>query len=63
VKGGSAVSTISRVAALRFHGRSRKDPTVIDIRRILCPIDYSEFSRRALDHAVAIARWYGSSLR
>jgi nucleotide-binding universal stress UspA family protein len=35
---------------------------VIDIRRILCPIDYSEFSRRALDHAVAIARWYGSTV-
>jgi nucleotide-binding universal stress UspA family protein len=35
---------------------------VIDIRRILCPIDYSEFSRRALDHAIAIARWYGSTI-
>lgn len=28
--------------------------------RILCPVDFSEHSRRALDHAVAIARWYGS---
>jgi len=35
---------------------------VIEIRRILCPIDYSEFSRRALDHAVGIARWYGSTI-
>jgi nucleotide-binding universal stress UspA family protein len=35
---------------------------MIDIRRILCPIDYSEFSRRALDHAIAIARWYGSTI-
>lgn len=35
---------------------------MIEIRRILCPIDYSEFSRRALDHAVAIARWYGSTI-
>jgi nucleotide-binding universal stress UspA family protein len=40
----------------------RKDHAVIDIRRILCPIDYSEFSRRALDHAIAIARWYGSTI-
>ncbi len=35
---------------------------MIEIRRILCPIDYSEFSRRALDHAVGIARWYGSTI-
>jgi nucleotide-binding universal stress UspA family protein len=35
---------------------------MIEIRRILCPIDFSDFSRRALDHAVAIAKWYESSL-
>jgi nucleotide-binding universal stress UspA family protein len=35
---------------------------VIEIRQILCPTDYSEFSRRALDHAMAIARWYGSTI-
>ena len=39
-----------------------KDDAVIDIRRILCPVDYSDFSRRALDFAVAIARWYGSTI-
>lgn len=33
---------------------------MIEIRRILCPVDFSDHSRRALDHAVAIARWYGS---
>jgi nucleotide-binding universal stress UspA family protein len=33
---------------------------MIEITDILCPIDFSEFSRRALDYAVAIARWYGS---
>ena len=27
------------------------------IRRILCPIDFSEFSRHALDHALAVAKW------
>lgn len=31
---------------------------MIEIQRILCPIDFSDFSRRAFDHAVAIARWY-----
>lgn len=35
---------------------------MIEIRRILCPIDFSEFSQRALDHAVAIAKCYGSTV-
>jgi len=29
---------------------------VADIKRILCPVDFSEFSRHAFDHAVAVAR-------
>ena len=33
---------------------------MISISRILCPVDFSEFSGRAVDHAVGIARWYGS---
>ncbi|MEO8257318.1 MAG: universal stress protein [Acidobacteriota bacterium] len=35
---------------------------MIEIRRILCPIDFSDYSRRALDHPVKIARWYESSI-
>jgi nucleotide-binding universal stress UspA family protein len=35
---------------------------MIEIQRILCPIDFSDFSRRALDHAVAIAKWYESAV-
>ena len=35
---------------------------MIELPRILCPVDLSEPSRRALDHAVAIARWYGSAI-
>jgi nucleotide-binding universal stress UspA family protein len=35
---------------------------MIAIQRILCPVDFSDFSRRALDHAVAIARWYESTI-
>jgi nucleotide-binding universal stress UspA family protein len=35
---------------------------MIEIRRILCPIDFSDFSRRAFDHAVAIAGWYESTI-
>jgi nucleotide-binding universal stress UspA family protein len=35
---------------------------VIEIKTILCPIDFSDHARRALDHAVAIARWYDSTV-
>ena len=35
---------------------------MIEIRRILCPIDFSDFSRRALDHAGAIAKWYDAAV-
>lgn len=35
---------------------------MIEIQRILCPVDFSEYSRHALDHAAAIARWYGSTI-
>jgi len=35
---------------------------MITIRRILCPIDFSEPSRHAFDHAVAIARAFGATV-
>jgi len=35
---------------------------MIEIRRILCPIDFSETSRNALEHALAIAQWYESEI-
>jgi nucleotide-binding universal stress UspA family protein len=31
---------------------------MLEIRRILCPVDFSDASRHALDHAVMIAGWY-----
>jgi nucleotide-binding universal stress UspA family protein len=31
---------------------------MIQISRILCPIDFSDGSRRALEYAIATARWY-----
>jgi nucleotide-binding universal stress UspA family protein len=34
----------------------------IDLKRILCAVDFSEFSRRALDHALSVARSYGSTV-
>lgn len=35
---------------------------MVDIRRILCPIDLSDASRHALKHAAASARWYGAQV-
>lgn len=35
---------------------------MVEIKRILCPIDFSEASAHAAAHAVAIARWFGSSI-
>jgi len=30
--------------------------------RILCPVDFSDASRHAVDHALALARWYGGTI-
>lgn len=35
---------------------------MIEIGRILCPVDFSEFSQRALHHAMAMATWYEARL-
>jgi nucleotide-binding universal stress UspA family protein len=35
---------------------------MLDIRRILCPVDFSDASHHALDHAVMIAGWYRARL-
>ncbi len=35
---------------------------MIQIRHIACAVDFSDFSHRALDHAVAIAKWYTAQL-
>ena len=35
---------------------------MISISHILCPIDFSEFSRHAVHHAIAMARWYDARL-
>jgi len=35
---------------------------MIQLRRILWPCDFSEFSDRALEHALPLARWYGAGI-
>jgi nucleotide-binding universal stress UspA family protein len=39
------------------------EAAMIEINRILCPIDFSPFSERALAYAMKIAVWYGATLR
>jgi nucleotide-binding universal stress UspA family protein len=36
--------------------------TRIDIKHILCPVDLSEPSRHAFQHALALARWYSADV-
>ena len=35
---------------------------MVSINRILCPIDFSEFSLDALRHGLALAQWYSAQL-
>lgn len=35
---------------------------LLQIARVLCPVDFSVFSQRAVDHAAALAHWYGARL-
>ena len=35
---------------------------MIRVTHVLCPVDFSEISRRALDHAAALADWYEARL-
>jgi hypothetical protein len=35
-----------------------RENDIVEIRHILCPIDFSEPTRHALEHAVAVAKWY-----
>jgi nucleotide-binding universal stress UspA family protein len=35
---------------------------MVQIRHVLCPVDFSEPSRRALEYALAMARWYGARI-
>lgn len=35
---------------------------MIRITRVLCPVDFSDISQHALDHAAAIANWYRAQL-
>jgi nucleotide-binding universal stress UspA family protein len=35
---------------------------MLQFKKVLCPVDFSSISRRALDHAAEIARWYEAEL-
>ena len=35
---------------------------MITISRVVCPVDFSDFSRHALEHAALVAKWYDARL-
>ena len=35
---------------------------MLRITKVVCPVDFSAISRRALDHAAVLARWYEAEL-
>ena len=35
---------------------------MLDVQRILCPIDFSDTSRHAFAHAVTVGQWYGARI-
>jgi nucleotide-binding universal stress UspA family protein len=41
---------------------SRWESIMIELNRILCPIDFSEYSDHALRYAMKMAHWYGAQL-
>lgn len=43
-------------------GAGAADTGRVDVRHVLCPVDLSETSRRALNHARALASWYDATL-
>lgn len=42
--------------------RKRKKPDAVEYKRILVPVDFSEYSKHALDHAILLAREFDSEL-
>src|SRR5690349_13569378 len=42
--------------------RSHKGEPLLELRRILCPVDFSEFSVRAYGYALALAERYRAKL-
>ncbi|HEY6549131.1 MAG TPA: universal stress protein [Vicinamibacteria bacterium] len=38
------------------------NPTRIDLKRILCPVDFSDYSHRALERAVPLANWFDAEV-
>jgi nucleotide-binding universal stress UspA family protein len=47
---------------LNDRNEADEESIMIEIPRILCPVDFSDVSRRALDYAVTLARWYKATL-
>src|SRR5918993_2273442 len=58
--GRSATSDLARCRFERGHYQIVQEGRrpMAEITRILCPVDFSDTSQHALEHAFAFARWY-----
>ena len=39
-----------------------RDTPPLAIDHVLCPVDFSEASQHAIEHALAVARWSGAAV-
>jgi nucleotide-binding universal stress UspA family protein len=62
--GGShgVVQVRGQVVSRERSHRDGRETVMIHIEHILCPVDFSEFSRHAFDRAVAVARSFGADI-
>jgi nucleotide-binding universal stress UspA family protein len=35
---------------------------MLEIKRVLCPVDFSDASQHAIEHAIVVSKWYGATV-
>src|SRR5215468_2493914 len=57
-RGTASILLLHHIEAEVAGCRGIRGTAMIQFKRILCPVDFSDFSRHALDEAIAIAHLY-----
>lgn len=55
-------TSLARQCYKDISGKRHRGADMIRMTQVLCPVDFSETSQHALDHAAAIANWYEARL-